>query len=94
MIYRWTETKAVGLEPGVELAQFDLVNVTVEGEKKMTRGTLEYSTVQANFWLKRHTGYFMLQVYIPMGIIVTCSWISFWIDPDAVPARVTLGNFF
>ncbi|KAG8225047.1 hypothetical protein J437_LFUL000025 [Ladona fulva] len=43
------------------------------------------------FFLKRHTGYFMLQVYVPCGLIVSCSWVSFWIDPDAVPARVSLG---
>ncbi|KAJ9594385.1 hypothetical protein L9F63_014175, partial [Diploptera punctata] len=27
----------------------------------------------------------------PCGLIVCCSWVSFWIDPDAVPARVSLG---
>lgn len=64
-MYHWAEGSTVGLEPGVELAQFDLVNVTTELEKTMTRGGLSYSTVQADFWLKRHTGYFMLQVMKP-----------------------------
>jgi hypothetical protein len=39
------------------------------------------------------TGYFMLQFYVPCALIVSCSWVSFWIDPDAVPARVSLGMY-
>lgn len=33
----------------------------------------------------------MSQVFIPSILIVTLSWISFWIHVDAVPARVSLG---
>ncbi|KAL0269020.1 UNVERIFIED_CONTAM: hypothetical protein PYX00_010766 [Menopon gallinae] len=91
LVYEWSQGKAVGLEPGVEIAQFDILNVTTESEKTMLRGDLSFSTVQANFWLKRHTGYFMLQVYVPCGLIVLSSWVSFWIDPHDVAARVALG---
>ena len=35
--------------------------------------------------------YFMFHTYIPTCLIVMMSWISFWIKPEAVPARVTLG---
>ena len=44
------------------------------------------------FHLRRNIGYFVLQLYVPCGLIVSCSWVNFWIDPDAVPARVQLGN--
>lgn len=53
----------------MELAQFDLVKVTTEEEQTTLRGTLGYSTVQADFWLKRHTGYFMLQVIMIKEIL-------------------------
>jgi hypothetical protein len=52
----------------------------------------EYSVIKVEFHLRRNIGYFVLQLYVPCGLIVSCSWVSFWIDPDAVPARVQLGN--
>ena len=43
------------------------------------------------FKFRRQLGYFMFHTYIPTCLIVMMSWISFWIKPEAVPARVTLG---
>lgn len=48
--------------------------------------------IKAEFHLRRNIGYFVLQLYVPCGLIVSCSWVSFWIDPAAVPARVQLGK--
>ena len=48
--------------------------------------------IKVEFHLRRNIGYFVLQLYVPCALIVSCSWVSFWIDPDAVPARVQLGN--
>ena len=46
--------------------------------------------MQVTFTLKRRLGYFIFHTYVPTCLIVVMSWISFWIKPDAVPARVTL----
>ena len=46
---------------------------------------------QVVFKFRRRLGYFMFHTYIPTCLIVMMSWISFWIKPEAVPARVTLG---
>lgn len=50
----------------------------------------KFSCLDATLYLKRSLGYNMAQTYIPTGLIVIISWISFWIDRRAVPARVTL----
>lgn len=50
-----------------------------------------FACIMANFKLKRDMGYFILQVYVPSVLIVILSWISFWIDIGAVPARISLG---
>jgi len=41
--------------------------------------------------LRRDIGYFLIQVYVPSILIVILSWVSFWINVDASPARVSLG---
>ncbi|CAK5081430.1 unnamed protein product [Meloidogyne enterolobii] len=41
--------------------------------------------------LRRQFSYYLLQLYIPSSMLVIVSWVSFWLDRTAVPARVTLG---
>lgn len=36
-------------------------------------------------------GYYLIQMYIPSLLTVILSWVSFWINMDAAPARVGLG---
>jgi len=33
----------------------------------------------------------IVTIYLPSSLTVITSWVSFWIDIDAVPARTTLG---
>ena len=33
----------------------------------------------------------MIQNYVPSFLIVALSWVSFWINIDAVPARISIG---
>ncbi|XP_076062133.1 glycine receptor subunit alpha-4-like [Oratosquilla oratoria] len=50
-----------------------------------------YSCLQAAFYLQRNVGYHLVQSYLPTTLIVMVSWVSFWLDVDAIPSRVTLG---
>ncbi|RWS10724.1 Glycine receptor subunit alpha-3-like protein, partial [Dinothrombium tinctorium] len=52
--------------------------------------TGNFTCVEVVFTLKRRLGYYIFHTYIPTCLIVIMSWISFWIKPEAVPARVTL----
>ncbi|CAJ0603919.1 unnamed protein product [Cylicocyclus nassatus] len=53
--------------------------------------TGEYSCIRMVFHLKRLFSYYMAQIYIPSSLLVIVSWVSFWLERTAVPARVTLG---
>lgn len=52
----------------------------------------EFSVLEVSFNLQRHTGYFLIQVYVPCTLIVVLSWVSFWIHREATSDRVGLGN--
>ena len=51
-----------------------------------------YNRLYINFTLRRHIFFFLLQTYFPATLMVMLSWVSFWIDRRAVPARVPLGR--
>ena len=51
----------------------------------------EYSCLTVDLTFKREFSYYLLTIYIPCCMLVIVSWVSFWLDPNAVPARVSLG---
>lgn len=53
--------------------------------------TGNFTCLAVVFNLRRRLGYHLFHTYIPSALIVVMSWISFWIKPEAIPARVTLG---
>ena len=44
----------------------------------------------AEFYVKREITHHVMQSYVPTTLIVVISWFSFWLDVEAVPARVSL----
>ncbi|XP_037087888.1 glycine receptor subunit alpha-4-like [Pollicipes pollicipes] len=74
----------------IELPQLDLVKNTT-GDCTQLYATGNFTCVEVVFTFKRRLGYYLFHTYIPTCLIVIMSWISFWVRPEAVPARVTLG---
>ena len=56
----------------------------------MVNGLGNYSVYGMQIVLKRSLGPFILSVYLPSGMFVVMSWVSFFIPPDIVPARIVL----
>ena len=50
-----------------------------------------FPCLEINFVLRRAIGFFLIQTYIPSILIVILSWVSFWLNIEATPARVSLG---
>jgi hypothetical protein len=50
-----------------------------------------YPCIKAFFHLERRLKSYFLHNYLPSLLVVILSWVSFWIDLDAVPARISLG---
>ncbi|KAJ8297636.1 hypothetical protein KUTeg_024167 [Tegillarca granosa] len=51
----------------------------------------QFTCIKAEIHLNRNFGYYIVQIFVPSSLIVVLSWVSFWIDVDAVPARTSLG---
>ncbi|XP_055304558.1 gamma-aminobutyric acid receptor subunit alpha-1 isoform X2 [Sitodiplosis mosellana] len=90
LVYEWQSNEAVNFVQGMTLSQFDLMSMP-QSNYTYTRREGEFSVVQVSFNLQRHTGYFLIQVYVPCILIVVLSWVSFWIHREATSDRVGLG---
>ena len=53
--------------------------------------TGNYSRLACEIQFVRSMGYYLIQIYIPSSLIVIISWVSFWLNRGATPARVGLG---
>lgn len=51
-----------------------------------------YSVQVVHFHLQRKIGYYLIQTYIPLIMIVVLSQVSFWINKESVPARTVAGT--
>ncbi|KAG8225046.1 hypothetical protein J437_LFUL000024, partial [Ladona fulva] len=90
LVYQWQTGNSVNFVPGMALSQFDLMG-SPQRNGTFIRREGEFSVLQVNFNLQRHTGYFLIQVYVPCILIVVLSWVSFWIHREATADRVGLG---
>uniref|UniRef100_A0A3Q3FUG3 GABA(C) receptor n=1 Tax=Labrus bergylta TaxID=56723 RepID=A0A3Q3FUG3_9LABR len=75
----------------IVLSQFFIKHFHASNGLAFYSSTGWYNRLFINFILRRHIFFFMLQTYFPTMLMVVLSWVSFWIDRRAVPARVSLG---
>ncbi|GFO09338.1 gamma-aminobutyric acid receptor subunit alpha-6 [Plakobranchus ocellatus] len=54
-------------------------------------GSCAHSILTVFFDFRRHTGFFLIQVYLPCCLLVILSWVSFWINREATSDRISLG---
>ncbi|XP_050528448.1 glycine receptor subunit alpha-3 isoform X3 [Daktulosphaira vitifoliae] len=90
MIFQWDPQIPLVVAENIELPQLQLVkNQTADCTQVYSTGN--FTCLEVVFVLKRRLGYYLFHTYIPTCLIVIMSWVSFWIKPEAAPARVTLG---
>ncbi|XP_022244170.1 glycine receptor subunit alpha-1-like [Limulus polyphemus] len=87
---QWKNDNAVDMYKGLKQAQFELQEIRLTRCKESFQ-IGEYSCLRAELDLKRSIGHHLVQSYLPTTLIVVISWVSFWLDVDAIPARITLG---
>ncbi|KAL5007862.1 hypothetical protein ScPMuIL_016668 [Solemya velum] len=88
--FAWMDESPIEMNPDLELPQFEPEKVVVDNCTGNFQ-TGKFTCLKVDFHLRRNIGYYMIQIYIPSIFIVMLSWVSFWLNIDAVPARISLG---
>ncbi|XP_074650223.1 glycine receptor subunit alpha-3-like [Tubulanus polymorphus] len=90
--FHWKEYEPIQMNKKVELPEFDSHNIRMS----FNDCTVEYSTgifpcISVGFHIQREFEYYLIQMFVPSVLTVMLSWLSFWLDPTATPARISLG---
>ncbi|CAB1418300.1 unnamed protein product [Pleuronectes platessa] len=91
LIFEWLSENPVQVAEDLTLPQFVLKDEMDLGYCTKYYNTGKFTCIEVKFHLERQMGYYLIQMYIPSLLIVILSWVSFWINMDAAPARVGLG---
>ncbi|XP_076025180.1 glycine receptor, alpha 4b [Genypterus blacodes] len=91
LIFEWLDVAAVQVADDLQLPQFVLKEEQGLGYCTKHYNTGKFTCIEVRFYLERQMGYYLIQMYIPSLLTVILSWVSFWINMDAAPARVGLG---
>ncbi|CAD6193919.1 unnamed protein product [Caenorhabditis auriculariae] len=86
---QWMEDAVTLMKP-IQLPDFDMVHYSTKKE------TLFYPNgywdqLQVTFTFKRRYGFYIIQAYVPTYLTIIVSWVSFCMEPKALPARTTVG---
>uniref|UniRef100_A0A8C7F151 Gamma-aminobutyric acid type A receptor subunit rho1 n=1 Tax=Oncorhynchus kisutch TaxID=8019 RepID=A0A8C7F151_ONCKI len=92
MLYWKKGNNSLSTDERISLSQFLIQEFHTTSKKSFYSSTGWYNRLYINFTLRRHIFFFLLQTYFPATLMVMLSWVSFWIDRRAVPARVPLGE--
>ncbi|XP_075001565.1 gamma-aminobutyric acid receptor subunit rho-2 [Calonectris borealis] len=91
MLYWKNGNESLKTDEKISLSQFLIQKFHTTSRLAFYSSTGWYNRLYINFTLHRHIFFFLLQTYFPATLMVMLSWVSFWIDHRAVPARVSLG---
>lgn len=89
LIFEWHEAP-YDHPKNLSLPQFELRGIKTFNCDKEYVG-ISYTCLKMDITLERNYGYHIIQIYIPSFLIVFLSWVSFWLNVDAIPARISLG---
>ena len=88
--FTWKGKMPVQMKDGLNLPRFTLETYQTDVCTSYTTTGI-YSCLRVDLIFKREFSYYLIQIYIPCCMLVIVSWVSFWLDPNAIPARVSLG---
>ena len=95
LTYRWHNVSGLVFVQGLDFQDRmtpDIILIGFRFRRRLrTLLSRDYDQIILDVFFERPLGYFLSEVYMPASFIVVMSFSSFWLDRQAVPARVSLG---
>uniref|UniRef100_A0A914UY08 Neurotransmitter-gated ion-channel transmembrane domain-containing protein n=1 Tax=Plectus sambesii TaxID=2011161 RepID=A0A914UY08_9BILA len=93
--YHWGKNRQSDQTEAVKFSPQNLPQFKVEGylvnDTKASTSSGDYVRLYFEVLLVRSIGFYMMNIFVPSILIVIISWVSFWLNREASPARVALG---
>uniref|UniRef100_A0A8R1U4P2 Mod-1 n=1 Tax=Pristionchus pacificus TaxID=54126 RepID=A0A8R1U4P2_PRIPA len=74
----------------IQLPDFDMVEFKVQ-KRNLLYPNGQWDQLEVEFTFKRRYGFYIIQAYVPTYLTIIVSWVSFCMEPKALPARTTVG---
>jgi len=91
LVYVWKSDNPVQLAGNLSLPGGFKLGAYGSKYCDVITATGAYSCLRVELLFARQLSFFVVTVYVPCTMTVSVSWMSFWLDHKAVPARVALG---
>ncbi|KAH8387486.1 hypothetical protein KR093_007311 [Drosophila rubida] len=100
LVLHWEQKRPITYDPALHLTEFLLKqswsNETVINAdlSDLRHGAFagNYSSLSFTVHLTRVVGFYLMDYFLPSMLIVAISWVSFWLQADQAPPRITLGT--
>ncbi|KRT86783.1 transmembrane ion channel, partial [Oryctes borbonicus] len=96
LVLRWERPEPVKVASPLHLTEFSLEDfTTLESAKPAPiKGGFSgnFSTLTFRFHIAREVGFYIIDYFIPSIMLVSTSWVTFWLQADNTAPRVTLGT--
>ncbi|XP_058450088.1 pH-sensitive chloride channel 2-like [Malaya genurostris] len=100
LILKWEKSTPVTLAPELHLTEYVLLdmftNETIINAdlSDLRHGAFagNYSSLSFTVHLAREMGFYLMDYFIPSIMLVTISWVTFWLQADQSAPRITLGT--
>ncbi|XP_068242654.1 glycine receptor subunit alphaZ1-like isoform X2 [Palaemon carinicauda] len=86
--YSWHET-GIQISNSLRTDHF-VANFQIDGNERVQHENSTFPSVQVRISLYRKMSYHVMNTYIPSGLFVIVSWLTFFIPVDVVPGRMVL----
>lgn len=89
MTFQWLPDEMNNVNPNISLDQFE-EQVIFQSNYATDYYEIQYPGLILHIHLSRKVHYHLIQTYIPSCLFVTVAWLSLFVNPEAIPGRVSM----